>query len=307
MRIIYNANFNCLHNIICSIANYWSRDYELITLETWGFKFENDNHVVDEKLQLSWSGQFEWRNYILENYHGIRFMVKNKDEVKLQNGENSKIFAFYTDAYECSWLPLYKNIHRQHVCVIAQYEDGICYCIDDTSGESEIHIFSVDKVLEMATSIIILQKVKEPIVDKYVCINLLRELIERRANMHVESQLKSFGAFLVNTSIEEILPDGPYKSQLLMRLKNISSDRRNMIVGLNYIGRICGEQVLQINDICESLSKKYDLIRVYLIKKFFQKSKIEKWYIDKVIKEIIELEADVELKIRDYAGDNFYD
>ena len=80
-----------------------------------------------------------------------------------------------------------------------------------------------------------------------------------------------------------------------------------MIVGLNYIGRICGEQVLQINDICESLSKKYDLIRVYLIKKFFQKSKIEKWYIDKVIKEIIELEADVELKIRDYAGDNFYD
>ena len=121
VHINTNSSFNCFQRILCSLARFWERDFQMNLLETWGFKYISENEMFDDKLGLYWEKQFEWRQHLLNKFHGIDFYKLNtadKDNLDIKVDLSKEAVVFFLDTFECPWLPFYQKIHRQHCCLL---------------------------------------------------------------------------------------------------------------------------------------------------------------------------------------------
>ena len=146
---IINQYFSCHQILLATYASYQKRDYEMIFAESWGFKYEKDDHNFGTSLHPGYQNR---RKLLFEKFHGIKIK-----EVQYTNRKNlidliKSILPYspiilYHNAYNCPWNISYRRNRIDHYILINGIDEriGCLYVLDpfSTKDENTIDINSV--------------------------------------------------------------------------------------------------------------------------------------------------------------------
>lgn len=313
IEILKEKGSNCFVNLIISIANYWNVEYKLMYLELIGFsyKINNSSKNIGENMQLCWEGDLKERNRLLENYHGIHIEYFDKtlwDNKCSKEWIDNHIVAIYVDGYECEWLPFYKKLHRQHICLIVEKkEEG--YLLDDEYLEAPKYM-EKEKIQFIQSGFIIFEKIVNK--NKIEIENIKKELRHRISiwyNNDSKDKLLNFSSDIkgkLDLTKEVSDNKDPFSSRLFMYLKNIGDDKKRIADMFVFLQLKTGENYDEIVNKFNQLSEEYLKFRSYLIKLLFLGKKIDdlvKIKIDAIIK----AEMEIEKWIESYSNYNFFE
>lgn len=125
--INYVSHYSCLENLIRFVAEYYKKDFQLMSLNMWDFKY-NDNKKNALEMQdtigsmLDTSAKIDFEK--LDKYHGIKMQQYRLDSphetiahIKSEI-DNGRPVAIYCNTYWNHWdKKHYKKIERGHYCL----------------------------------------------------------------------------------------------------------------------------------------------------------------------------------------------
>lgn len=139
---LYNEKYNCIENILGSIAAYWGCDCSMMSSEVWGFSYKSIQSLTDSTLRIgdkihSNSGDFF---KLFEQYHDVKINIHDLSSYTV--GDLKNIIAneiheehpviLMIDLFRCPWTKFYEVYHAIHYCLILgiNEEHHSLYCID---------------------------------------------------------------------------------------------------------------------------------------------------------------------------------
>ncbi len=135
---IYNENYNCIENLIASIATYWGMEYCLISTEVWGFLY--DSHICEKELgariKTNSKNSFEmfekYYNVKVEYYNKSMFKEKDMGKFVINCIQCGTPVVLAVDIFCCKWTEFYNIYHARHFCMVidADEKKDTIYCID---------------------------------------------------------------------------------------------------------------------------------------------------------------------------------
>lgn len=296
LEIKNNKTYNCMQNLIAAVAHNGNRDYRMMMLELWGFRYEKSNQNFGERLGLSWSGNLEYRRKLLLDFHGISMEWKYKisDIQDLGSYVENNPVAFYTDSYDCEWLPFYHKQHRSHLCNIVSAEDNICYCQDEYTVDSNYKEFAKDSIL-YSRALVFNYENQKNIFDSQI-VYALQQKKEKYDKENCLIQIRKFAEdFIKEFDIATEVKEGEdiVASKLIMYLKNLGDDRSNLSQFFEYCNVYMPCDYMKINKLLFEVSKCYNMLRNYIIKIYFAKMEIDNDIIKRIIEQICRCEYEI--------------
>ena len=137
IKLSYEAAYDCFENLIPPIARWYGKDYELMSMHSWGFRYRPSPKNHGELFSRSFdSGTYPNLEY-LGKFHGIQLIHHTKlcfdSMINIIKSEldTQKPVIIFNDLYWCPWYTSrYKIMHGGHYCLAIGYEDDGIYVID---------------------------------------------------------------------------------------------------------------------------------------------------------------------------------
>lgn len=298
-----NEHYNCLQNVICSMARFYHTSYSMMMLELWGFKYDKQGKgSIGDKLSLPWFGEFARRNYFLETFHGMNFhVISVKQDVC--NEIHAKLVespvGCYLDSYYCEWTSYYKVQHREHIVLIIEEKEDSFIAIDDTCQQGETLNIEKSYIEEHCIHYLVFDKTQPNLTIDYK--KQMRALVKHIDEAKMFEQYKDFITDMVeNLDLSKELVDqnNPVTARLFMLMKNIADDRINFTEGLEYIQQYIPFNVAKVNEDLLQISHLYEKIRAYIIRCSYLKRKPDVDIIKKEFTTILNLELNVYTELK---------
>lgn len=294
-----------MQNLIAAVAHNGNRDYRMMMLELWGFRYEKSNQNFGERLGLSWSGNLDYRRKLLLDFHGISMEWKYKisDIQDLGSYVENNPVAFYTDSYDCEWLPFYHKQHRSHLCNIVSVEDNICYCQDEYLLGSDFVEFNKQSIMENQV-LVFEYKAQPSIYAKDIKEEVYNRIMEYERDDTINHIVQFAEDFVNEFNIMREVTEGEdiIASKLIMYLKNLGDDRSNLCQFFEFCNNYMSFDCSSIKNILLELSKQYYLIRNNIVKVYFSKNFYDKKHVANSMKIICKLEEQVYYTINKLFG-----
>ncbi|GEM_PF-2756494 len=269
MRLDINLNFDiaydCLENLIPPLAKWFGKNYELMSINSWGFEYSRLVNDQEEKLLSKSFSSGTYSNFeYLAKYHGIQLIRHEKVAFKtmvscIKNELNSKKpVIIYNDSFWCSWYTeRYKKIYGTHYCLIIGYESDGLFVIDSQFARNGAFLSYDD--FEMGYNDYFICEVSNTNEMDTNWIEILRLSISNRkmfcSNDNMFNALKFFAIDIVeklDLNIEmNDYKELPSSSPLITKLSNIGKKRRQFSNALNFLSKEYGVVELDV------LSKKF--------------------------------------------------
>lgn len=126
---------NCLEDLIVSVLNWKKRDYKMMYMNSWYFKYYIDDaeNAVSARLKFNSNNNFD----ILKKYHGVSLSLITKDKIldineiiKTQINSDKPLIVF-VDTYFCDWIDhTYLKIHSEHAFLITGIDNEFFSLVD---------------------------------------------------------------------------------------------------------------------------------------------------------------------------------
>ena len=139
---IYNENYNCIENILASLAAFWKCDCYMISSEVWGFSYKtiecssNKSVLIGNKLNSNSGDYFK----LFGQYHNVEINIYDLNLYNITDLKNiitSEIdinnpVILMINLFWCPWTKFYKIFEAIHYCMIigVNEENQLLYCID---------------------------------------------------------------------------------------------------------------------------------------------------------------------------------
>ncbi len=137
IKLNYEIAYDCLESLIPPIARWFDKDFELMSMNSWGFHYKPELMKEDGLLSSCFSSGTYTSFEYLEKYHGIQLIQKEKtyfeDMINIIKNElnSQKPVIIYNDSYFCPWYSTrYKKLHGRHFCLAVGYQDDNIIVLD---------------------------------------------------------------------------------------------------------------------------------------------------------------------------------
>ena len=134
---IENVNaYNCLFASVATLANYYGRDYHMISGGDWKLRYDVsiDNKRICEKMDIVSEVDVAYRTM---EFHGFTWRFEKFEEsyVNINTGcvkEFTYPFLISIDLYHSKWSKFYHRFHFLHYLIVCDYnlKKGIYFCVD---------------------------------------------------------------------------------------------------------------------------------------------------------------------------------
>jgi len=268
----YNKEtYSCVQDMVYTISKFYECDYQMLLLESWGFKYDNKQNKLSERLKFAWQGDLSRREYLLSKYHGILFKYKHEQSYmnNIFNYIDETRLGVYWDTFDCEWLPSYKKAHGGHFCIVTNYDDNYVYCIDQFSKCCNDIVVPV-RLLSCNKGFIVIKKNTHS--DEYKVSEYIDELSKTAKDFKDKGCLDQCKMFLCDIQNKDMLydelfvNDDPNSSKFLLQLKYIANDKLNFIEVLNYIEERTALRLDESINILFDLNQQYNRLRMMVMK-----------------------------------------
>lgn len=140
---VLNEKYNCIENLLASLASYWGIDYYMMSSEVWGFSYKTIDYSPSNALMFGERISPNSGDYfkLFEQYHNTKidihsisslYSIKDLFSVIKSEIEGGYAVIIRVDLFWCPWTKFYKVYNADHYCmVIGINEDNhLLYCID---------------------------------------------------------------------------------------------------------------------------------------------------------------------------------
>lgn len=271
----HNKKYNCVQDIVYTLARFYECEYQMLLLESWGIKYCKDVAGLSHKIDFAWNG-LEYREWLLKTFHGILYkhtMLPNSDVGDLRACLDETRLGVYLDPFDCHWLGAYQMTHGWHFCLITNCDDEFVYCIDQFSKTCNEIKMSYDLLRKHKGYVKISKEKISPLrADDY-----LEALVENIKYFKHEKCLNMYGSYLKNLQDEELLINEilktphPLTSNFLMQLKFLSNNKDNYGEALGYISKQTGKHFPNSNLRLKNLAQHYNKLRAIMVKNMLLK------------------------------------
>lgn len=122
IRIIHNPSYDCYDNLIIALSKYWNKNYEMMSLNSWGFLYDSTitSNILGNKIKEN-----SCTNYnLLESFHGIKSISNSQknpykiiEDIKTEITCNRPV-AIYVNTFWSPWYSSdYQKINGDHYCL----------------------------------------------------------------------------------------------------------------------------------------------------------------------------------------------
>lgn len=247
-------DYDCLQNVIYTIAMNWNIEPTMLFSLLWGFQYyscDSQHCTFGDKIDLEYENNC-WK--LLEKYNGIKLtkIIPKKQESFQEVRRfitniisNNNQVALKVDVITCPWSQKYKKVSYPHYCIVCGFDNDNIICVDPDSSNSEYKVLP-NKSLKRGYNYIMFQK--EPVKYNLDLKELLNELCEVHNNYKTSfsESLNKLANDLIK--IDNISKLGDMKSisnnTLVMKLEQHGNIRRNCSNYFNYLYDYFGNQDL---------------------------------------------------------------
>ena len=139
---IHNEKYNCIENILVSLAAYLGCDCFMMSQEAWGFNYnleppdKGDTICIGDKIHSNTGDYF----VLLQQYHDISYIIHDSRTNNIDGfrqiieGEMKEGYpvVLMIDLYWCPWTRFYKVYHAFHYCMVLESnKEKQAYCCMD--------------------------------------------------------------------------------------------------------------------------------------------------------------------------------
>lgn len=135
---IYNEKYNCIENILHSLAVYWGYECYMMSSEVWGFSYKSSDNtlLIGDRIHSNSGDYFK----LFEQYHNVKIKTYDLNKKIITdymdiisteiNTEHPVILML--DIFYCPWTKFYKLLHAIHYCMVVEVSEDkqAFYCID---------------------------------------------------------------------------------------------------------------------------------------------------------------------------------
>lgn len=291
LKINRKDTYNCFQNQVVAVAKYYQTDYRMMLLELWGFTYDYRQDKLGERMGLFWNGNLNYRKDLLSKFHGISF-ERFSDVSDIKNIENivrNNPVAFYTDSFNCEWLPFYRKQHRQHLCNIVRIDENFFYCQDDYINTMPYIKVPRQEIEMIANDILLFSNGEKKKCSKDKIRKALAYAVDLYSETKSMQNMKMFVEDFPNDfDIDKEMPnEDPISSKVIMYLKCLGDDKQNMLDLFSFINHILQLDINTVQNILFTQSTKLYKIRNYLIKRCFGSKIIDRNLLARELKEIL--------------------
>ena len=272
---IINEYFSCYQIILATYASYQKRSYDMMFAESWGFKYEKNEHPFGISLHPGYQNR---GNFLLEKFHGIRikdtqYIVKEKLLEFQSILPHSPIIVYY-DVFNCPWNISYRRNHIEHFILITGIDGKSehLYVLDPYSTKNE-NIISIDDFAQdngyIYSSFIKIPLNSFPAEDYHLeIVNSLNHIRDSNFFLNLENFHNDFQIRFEEVILSEYTDI--YAVPLIINLRHIANQRYCYCVFLN---KMITEKLIDPSILknMESIGEKYSLLRILLIKQIMKK------------------------------------
>ena len=274
MKILYpyhKETYSCVQDMVYTISKFYGCDYQMLLLESWGFKYDNRKKKLSECLKFAWEGDLLRREYLLSNYHALLFKYERKQSYmkNLSNYLDETRLGVYWDTFDCEWLPSYRKIHGGHFCIVTDFDDSYMYCIDQFSKCCNDIKIPVSHLV-YNEGFVIIEKIAYQ--NEHKSHEYIDELSKTANDFKNKGCLEQCREFVLDMQKEDMLyeelftNDDPSSSKFLLQLKYIANDKLNFIEALNYIEEKTVICLDESKSLLYDLNQRYNRLRMIIIK-----------------------------------------
>ncbi len=233
--------FDCVDNILQTVALNKNRDYELMFLGYWIFAYSSiKNNPIGNNLVIDYNE----REQNIEKYHGIHsqfHLVDGIDDLlSIVNKEisNNMPCAVCVDTFWCPWNDEdynKKHSERYILAIGIEREKGIIYCIDTMINNQVIPV-SIDLFKQSKINLIIF-KYKDYNIDDEDWKSILKQSLINKAHL---DQIKIFANDIRdNLDFTREVDDfkNPFKSEIFSKVHKFANYRKQYSRALGYIAK----------------------------------------------------------------------
>lgn len=267
----HKETYSCVQDMVYTISKFYECDYQMLLLESWGFKYDNRKKKLSECLKFAWEGDLSRREYLLSKYHDILFKYKHEQSYmkNIFNYIDEIRLGVYWDTFDCAWLPSYRKTHGGHFCIVTDYDDDYIYCIDQFSRHCNDIVIPINHLACNDGFVVIEKKAHqcECKSDKYI-----EELSKAANDFKDKGCLEQCRMFALDMQKEDMLydelfaNDDPNSSKFLLQLKYIANDKLNFIEVLDYIEERTALRLDESKSILYDLNRQYNRLRMMIVK-----------------------------------------
>ena len=303
--------YNCIDAMFLTLADYYNRGVELMSIGSWGFDYQpnyTEKNKFGEKL---FSGMTMPSRKVLSHYHGIDVDWQENvtwDELKKaidSHIKENRPIGIYINGYDCPWNPAYRKAKVDHYCLVTSYdpETKNYNCIDSYyrhipmhQGKSQNFIdeqLLPEENLKQGFRDYISFALKEP-VSHYSLKQIFKDVQLRpedfQKRKHVFENIAQFGRDLsqtldINLEVEQC--NGQIESTKLYRFFVQQSQRRqNYTDALRFLKENAWDVTPEMADDLETITAEFDrvagqwtkmsvlMLKLYLTKKEMLREKM---------------------------------
>jgi len=258
-------SMDCFEGLVCSVALWKERNYEMLFSETWGFSFQTNQPSQQSTIgnRISSGKILKWDH--MENYHGMKFtthMDKTAEEA-LDIIQNQLGLEF----------PVCIDLNLGHWCLVIGIDKDDLYCLDMFFNQYNGRFSITNFKKEFSGNYVILSVLQNeiPEIDWKL---ILKNVTDKLSTECVFKNIRSFADEMASSFdiCEEVkgYENDIWQVPLFSQLQNIVSNRINFANALRYIAKKCNEEILyRIADSVEKAGVMWSTIRGMLVKSYF--------------------------------------
>lgn len=254
LRLRNKPEYDCIDNLYIGVAEYWNNDYEIMSIDAWGFDYIKRDKYHKEILGKRISTSVRTRIDYLEKYHKIKvkefyendfYKAYEKIKMDIQLG---RTVAIYMDTFWCPWdITNFQNAHKDHYCLVVgvNEKNGNFYIVDAQFAPdgAELPLNYFKKSLSDYLTFEKIEGKEENLQWKELIEDSIMNFKSNSVGKDVFQKMREFSEELsssLNFS-EEIKgwENMPFSAPLFQELHQISRRRKQYSRALKYIGDRC--------------------------------------------------------------------
>lgn len=289
IKPIHNTSHDCIQSCTATLANYYNMDYQMFNLGRWNFEYNNIIHYntyIGNRIK-----PYSFRKVCgHELFHGIYWEAINgysDSMIKCELLDKGIPTMVSSDLFYCPWNTAYQKYNYQHYFILIGYEKDKFICLDPYMNDLEIEYQSNELYAGMKCFYIL--KRRDVSVNKYMFIKELQNDIMFFRNNGITEKILMFADDIENKldireEKEGIITD-LYAIPLIDNIRIISLNRKGYSEMINYLSTNVDLAFYDCISLAYECAKKWDQIRLYLIKYFINYKDIRN-ELSKMIREV---------------------
>ena len=301
MKNIELKCYDCYQSAIATVARFFNHDYQIVALGRIGFKYDEDMvesigtkihpyeyRKFDDFWELIGISQHE---YILEN---------DSEQIFKEHLKNNQPILLWADLYDCYWNLAFNKYHFPHCYLLNGYEknkENVVFSGQDSFFDTQEIKQTFGQIRRMTSKYNVFEVYKK----QYNYYEKIFDEVKKDAEYYFLNEsgmnIGRFAEDLQRVNFEKENKYGTrdlYAVPLIDNLKIVGDRRKAYFVMIKFLSNVCKKNMYNILEGLNSTYKKWEVVRIILIKKMMSgEKKLELDLVHKLLNEIIVIEESI--------------